>query len=235
MGKNSYFVLSNYFIDKTLGFPMYSKYILYFFLLFFLCQCHNKSSTDTDLLLKKDSNHKKQNSDTLRSVRMKEHDVARGPVINISDTILEKTNFLCIKDSAANQKILVQKLIYLHDTILANALLKYKLKSIGSPLAFYKKKVAPYFFEAGIPVNNKIKISSKTFYYKTLPQGKAIVAHFFGPKDLLNIAYGSLDTYITDQKLVRSGNSFEIYFPPAASKEKNNPYKQQTDIVIPVK
>lgn len=214
---------------------MHSKNILYCLLLLFLCQCHNNSASESGLLSKKDPNRNKEESDTVRPIRMKEHEVARGPVINISDTILEKTNILCVKDSAANQEILAQKLNYLHDTILANALLKYKLKSIGSPVAFYKKKRAPYFFEAGIPVNNKIKISSKTFYYKTIPESKAIVAHFFGPKDLLNIAYGSLDTYITNQKLVRSGNSFEMYFPPAASKEKNNPYKQQTDIVIPVK
>ncbi len=214
---------------------MHSKYILYLFILSILCQCNNNSDADKGFRSMKELNATKAKSDTIRNISVKEHEVARGPVINISDTILEKTNILCVRDSAANQEILTKKLNYLHDTILANALVKYKLKSIGSPVAFYKKKRAPYFFEAGIPVNNKISISSKKFYYKTLPQGKGIVAHYFGPKDLLNIAYGSLDTYITNQKLERTGSSFEIYFPSAASKETGNPYKQQTDIVIPVK
>lgn len=218
---------------------MHKKCILYLLLVSLFCQCHNGNPENfkTSLPAQENPYGKVGKADTVRDIKVNNNQIAKGPVINITDTVIEKELLLTIKDSAANLERLAIKLHYIYDSLMPLQLMKFNLKQTGPPLAFYKDQVAPYFFEAAIPVNEKVSLKNSKFYYKIQESTPAIVAHFFGPKDLLNIGYGSLQEYIDNQKLARRGSSFEIYFPPQAAGKKDiiNPYRVQTDIVMPVR
>ena len=64
-----------------------------------------------------------------------------------------------------------------------------------------------------------------------------VVAHFYGPYDLLPQAYDALKDWMKDHKKKAKGAPYEIYVgDPMDEKGKpKDPYKVQTDIVFPWK
>ncbi len=158
-----------------------------------------------------------------------------APIINIVDTISMPFNVISIKDSASNNIRLSQKLAKIYGEKLAECIQKNKLKITGAPLAWYKTQKAPFFFEAGIPVDKKPAKLSKSVKFRQIPRGKVILAHYFGPYEESVQAYQFLKEWIKDNKKSVSAPAYEIYVTDPIGNDGNpiDPYKVQTDIVFP--
>lgn len=161
----------------------------------------------------------------------------RPPIINITDTLSVKQLVLCIKDSAANYDRISLKLGQLYGVKLAAVIKKNSLKVTGQPMAWYKTRKAPYFFEAGIPVDKRPRKLPANAFIKEIGVDSVIVAHFYGGYDLLPQAYEALTDIIKDRKRTLKSKPYEIYVDDPMDKEGKlkDPYKVQTDVVFPWK
>ncbi|HSN62175.1 MAG TPA: GyrI-like domain-containing protein [Ferruginibacter sp.] len=159
----------------------------------------------------------------------------RPPIVNISDSIAIKYTVLYMKDSAASSDRISQKLAKIYGTLLPEAIKKQQLKITGAHIAWYKTNKAPFFFEAGLPVNKKPSKLPKGVFVKTIGGGNAVTAHFYGPYSITHMGYDALADYIKDNKKKRNGTPYEIYVTEPIGKDGKaiDPYKVQTDIVFP--
>ena len=176
------------------------------------------------ILLKKDK--PKSKSDTTPSA---------VPIINISDTIEQSNWILCFKDSAINTVRLSKKLGQIYDEKISAAIKKGKLNKTGPSMAWYKSQKAPFFFEAGIPVDKKPTKLPKGAFVKKLGGTRIIVAHYYGPYEETIQAYQILKDWIKENHKKTAGPAYEIYIGNPIDEAGNvvDPYKVQTDIVIP--
>ena len=178
----------------------------------------------TTFIIKKDS-----------SRAVKEGATQRPPIVNIIDTIAPKYTVLYIKDSAASSGRISQKLAKIYGVTLPEFIKKNKLTVTGAPMAWYKSTKAPFFFEAGIPVNKKPAKLPKGLLVRTVGGDSAVIAHFFGPYSITNMGYEALAEYVAENKKKRKGMPYEIYVTEPIGKDGKpiDPYKVQTDIVYP--
>lgn len=161
----------------------------------------------------------------------------KPPILNITDTVSVKRIILCMRDSAANDERLAAKLANIYGTRLAEVFKKDKLKITGSPMAWFKNKKAPYFFEAGIPVNKKPSKLPKGAFVKETFVDSIVLAHFYGPYDLIPQGYSAVRDWMKETKRNMRGVPYEIYVTDPIDKKGKpvDPYKVQTDIVFPKK
>ena len=159
----------------------------------------------------------------------------RPPIVNITDTFAIKYTVLYMKDSAATSGRISQKLAKIYGVTLPEFIKKNKLTVTGAPMAWYKTTKAPFFFEAGVPINKKPAKLPKGIFVKTVGGDKAVIAHFFGPYSITNMGYEALADYVADNKKKRNGIPYEIYITEPIGKDGKaiDPYKVQTDIVYP--
>ena len=101
-------------------------------------------------------------------------------------------------------------------------------------MAWYKSQKAPFFFEAGIPVDKKPAKLPAGVTLKQIGVDSVIVAHFYGPYDLTGQAYTVLQDWIKDHKKKAIHPPYEIYVEDPMDKngKLKDPYKVQTDIVF---
>lgn len=162
---------------------------------------------------------------------------SRSPIINVADTFAVKYLVLYVKDSAASSERISQKLATAYGVKLADCIKKNNLKSVGPPIAWYKSSKAPFFFEAGIPVDKKPAKLPKGILIKNIGGEPALVAHFYGPYSSTFVGYEVLTEWLKDRKKKRSALPYEIYVtdPVDENGKMLDPYKVQTDIVFPYK
>ncbi len=159
----------------------------------------------------------------------------KAPVINIMDTLSIKQLVLCIKDSAANSQRIAGKLAIIYGVKLAAIIKKNKLKVTGASIAWYRNQEAPFFFEAGIPVDKKpAKLPAGVTIKQINGSDSVVVAHFYGPYELTGQAYTALQDWIKDRKKKLIKPPYEIYIDNPIGKDGKlkDPYKVQTDIVF---
>lgn len=161
----------------------------------------------------------------------------RPPIINIVDTLSPKRIVIYSKDSAASFERISLKLGKIYGTKLPEYIKKNNLKMAGAPMAWYKKQKAPYFFEAGVPVNKKGTKPVAGIQVREITAGKAVIAHFYGPFELLPVGYDAVKEWMKDNKKKAAGAPYEIYLTDPIDKNGNpvDPYKIQTDIIFPIK
>lgn len=158
----------------------------------------------------------------------------RPPIINITDTVSTKMTVLCLKDSAANFDRIALKLGNIYGVKLAAILKKTGMKPAGQPMAWYNTQKAPYYFEAGIPVEKKLGKLPSNAFIKQIGTDSVTVAHFYGPYDLLPEAYNALKEMMKDRKKKAKQKIYEIYVGDPMDKDGKlkDPYKVQTDVVF---
>ena len=158
----------------------------------------------------------------------------RAPIINISDTVSIKRTILCTKDSAATFERIGTKLGEMYMVKLGAVIKKNGIKVTGQPMAWYTTNKAPYFFEAGIPVNKKPTKITSSLFIKEVGVDSVTVAHFYGPYNLLPQAYDALKNWMIEHKKKLYGTPYEIYVSDPVDKEGHliDPYKVQTDVVF---
>ncbi|MBS1753045.1 MAG: hypothetical protein KF741_05385 [Ferruginibacter sp.] len=161
----------------------------------------------------------------------------RPPIVNIIDTLAIKKTVIYCADSAATFERITTKLSKIYTGKLAEYAKKNNVKIIGKPMAWFKKQKAPYFFEAALPVNKKGAKAVAGVQVRELAAGKVVVAHFYGPYELLPVGYDAIKEYIKDNKKITAGSPYEIYVTDPIDKDGKpvDPYKIQTDIVFPIK
>ena len=161
--------------------------------------------------------------------------VTKAPIINITDTIAAKKIVLYVKDSAATSERISQKLAQIYGLKLGEVIKMNKIKVTGAPIAWYKSQKAPYFFEAGFPIDKKPAKLPKNFFVKNIGGDSAVVAHFFGPYNITSMAYEALDDWLKSRKKKKLGAAYEIYVGDPFDKEGKplDPYRVQTDIIQP--
>ena len=161
----------------------------------------------------------------------------RPPIINIIDTLAPKRIVIFAKDSAKTYERIGMKLGKVYGTKLAETIKKNNLKMTGAPLAWYKTTKAPFFFEAGIQVNKKPAKLAKGVQVRELEAGTVVVAHFFGPYNMMSQGYDAIKDWMKFNKKTAAGAPYEIYVSDPIDKNGKplDPYKVQTDIVFPVK
>ncbi len=161
----------------------------------------------------------------------------KGPIINMVDTVEIKYTVLSVKDSAATSAGLGAKLSNIFNKKIPEAIKNAKIKRVGQPIVWYKSQKAPFFFEAGIPVDKAPAKLGKGFFIKKTKGDSAFVAHFFGPNELSNIGYDAVAEILKDRNKRKAAPAYEIYInnPFEITTIKVDPYKQQTDIVLPYK
>ena len=161
----------------------------------------------------------------------------RPPIINIVDTLAPKRIVIYCSDSAATFERISLKLGKIYGTKLSEYQKKNKLKPAGAPMAWYKKQKGPYFFEAGIPVNKAGSKSVSGVKIREMPAGKVLIAHFYGPFELLPQGYDAIKEWMKDNKKTPAGPAYEIYITDPLDKKGKpiDPYKIQTDIVFPIR
>lgn len=206
------------------------KFLCFAFLCFIMIavSCKDdkqKSAVDKSSIIVKSDKPRSKNDTTPRGV----------PIINISDTVAFPYTVLCIKDSAINNIRLSQKLAKIYGIKLAELIKKNKLKVTGPPMAWYKTQKAPFFFEAGIPVDRKPQKLPKGVTVKQTGGVRAIVAHYFGPYEETPQGYAVLKEWITDEHKSIAAPPYEIYVTDPIGKDGQplDPYKVQTDIIYP--
>ena len=160
----------------------------------------------------------------------------KPPIINITDTVAIRQVVLCMKDSARSSERIGLKLTNIYDKVLADIIKKNKLTKTGSKIAWFKNSSAPFFFEAGIPINKApVGKLPKNVFVKNIGGDSALVAHFYGPYELTYQGYEALREWLKDNKKKPAGAPYEIYVgEPIDSKGKAaDPYRVQTDLVFP--
>lgn len=222
----------------------YSLYIIYhhmkrlsnylFFLLAFLSACNGGNDFSTTLPAQNNANPHVEKKDTTERTIVKNITTARAPIINIEDTTISPFFLVAFKDSAANLNIFKTKLSKIITSKIKSGTDSASFVNLQSPVSVMKSKNAPYFFEAGFASNKKVKKTTSPIFQKTISGGKAVVAHFYGPYDIINIAYTSAEEYLSMRGYTKTGTGLEAYeMQTLDSIGKNlNPYKIRTDIII---
>ncbi len=188
----------------------------------------------------KDSTPVKDSTKTaIRKVAVKEPDgkFQRPPIVNIVDTVAAKTIVIFSKDSAATFDRISLKLGKIYGVKLPEYIKKNNLKTAGAPMAWYRKQKAPYFFEAGVPVNKKGTKAVAGVQVREMAAGKVVIAHFYGPFELLPVGYDAINEWMKDNKKTTAGPAYEVYITDPLDKKGKpiDPYKVQTDIIFPIK
>ncbi|MBS1744252.1 MAG: GyrI-like domain-containing protein [Bacteroidetes bacterium] len=169
------------------------------------------------------------------ATQKKPDEVKMTPIINLTDSLAPKANIIYIKDSAATSVRLGQKLSQIYATKLQAVIKQNKLKQTGMPIAWYRSQKAPFFFEAGLPVDKKPAKLPKNILFKTIGGDSAVIAHFYGPYDQTSMAYEALSDWLKDHNKKSTRAPYEIYVTDPIDKTGKpvDPYKVQTDIIYP--
>jgi len=206
--------------------------IFFAFILTCLFACNNSSTEKKENNVQTDKPIKK---DTPVVEKKKITEEKPPSIINITDTLSKKLTVLYMKDSAATRERITLKLSKIYNGKLAGIIKKNGLKVSGPPMAWYSTKKAPFYFEAGIPVEKKTgKIPSNVFT-RQIAVDSVLVAHFYGKYDQLPQAYEALSDILKSRKKALQGKPYEIYVDDPMDKDgkPKNPYKVQTDVVFP--
>lgn len=185
------------------------------------------------------SNNKKTDStgvnDTDKTKAAVTAPVEKAPIINIADTISPARLILYIKDSAKTEERIGPKLGEIYSVKLADVIKKNKLTMTGAPVAWYKSQKAPFFFEAGVPVNKMPSKLPANVFVKDMKADSALVAHFYGPYNQSYKAYNAIKDWAKENRIKIGGMPFEVYVGDPMEKDgvtMKDPYKVQTDIVF---
>ena len=88
---------------------------------------------------------------------------------------------------------------------------------------------------AGIAVDKKPGKLPKGMIFKKTEPSRIIVAHYYGPYTETNMAYQALKDWMIENKKTQNGEPYEVYIDEPLDNDGNpvDPYKVQTDIIIP--
>lgn len=186
---------------------------------------------------KEDSSNQVHPATELKKAPVPSAETERPPIINITDTVSVKSLVLTMKDSAATYERISKKLGEIYVIRLGGILKKNHVKITGQPMAWYSTNKAPYFFEAGIPIDKKPQKLPPQAHIREIGSDSVTVAHFYGPYSKLSMGYDAVRDWLKSRKKSGGGKPYEIYISDPIDKDGKpiDPYKVQTDIIFPWK
>ncbi len=107
-----------------------------------------------------------------------------------------------------------------------------QLQISGAPLAWYFTEGAPFVLEAAIPVNKAPATTTGRIKWKSIPAGKAVVVHYYGPYEETQLAYKKIQEWLKANNKKARGASYDVYMDDPMSKKSM--YEVRTDIIQPV-
>jgi effector-binding domain-containing protein len=153
------------------------------------------------------------------------HDTIRQPVITLEKAILKPMNILFVTDSskiAELGKAFEKGYGELFAFAGANRL------QPGKVMAFYHSYTDPVSVEIAIEVDKIPGRLTGRIQSKILSGGEAVIAHYTGPYEQMEIPYNAIMKWLKDNNKQARGLPFESYLnDPATVKDK---YELKTDI-----
>lgn len=98
----------------------------------------------------------------------------------------------------------------------------------GRPMAFYISRQHPVILEVTIEINRMPDSLPGNIQYRVVEGGEAIVAHYKGPYEEIEMAYNALSAWLKTNNRKPKGRPFEIYLnDPGTIKDK---YELKTEV-----
>jgi len=162
------------------------------------------------------------------SVNFLSADTIPKPSVVIEEVDVDSIQCLVIRDTLSSLSDLTYR-IGKHFYRMYDFLADNKMKP-GRSMTFYVTDKPPFIFEAGIEIF-KIPVQfDEGMHVRKLPAGHAIVAHYTGPYETINIAYETLFSWQRQHPKEKAGLMFEVYVnDPVVIK---NPYQLKTDVFV---
>lgn len=107
-----------------------------------------------------------------------------------------------------------------------------QLKVSGTPLAWYFTSGEPFVLEAAIPVDKAPASTTGRIKWKSIPPGKAVVVHYYGPYEESHLAYVRIQEWLQANNKKASGTPYDVYVDDPTTKKSM--YEVRTDIVQPI-
>lgn len=161
----------------------------------------------------------------LISTQLIMNDTTRQPEVTLEATEVPKLSILYIRDSVSMND--VGKTFQKGYAELFAFIQQNGLKPKGA-LAFYENFSDPITLEIAVEVEKLPKKVQGRISKKTFAGGKAVVAHYTGPYESLNLAYSSISQWLMDNNRKASGFPFESYLN--APDEVKDMFDLKTDV-----
>jgi effector-binding domain-containing protein/uncharacterized protein YndB with AHSA1/START domain len=155
----------------------------------------------------------------------------QNPTVTIEEKEIPAQTILYVSETAGSTNELGEKLGEIFGTELGAFLKKSGLQMAGPPVAWYTSEKPPFTFDAGVPVNKAPAATEGRIKLRQVPAGKAVVAHYRGPYELMSKGYNEIKAWLKANNKTATGKPYEVYIgDPGVEKD---PYKVLTDIVMP--
>ncbi len=152
------------------------------------------------------------------------------PEMFIEEINTPARHYLAIRDSADTQTI--GTVLGSDYGLIGEAMRQQGLQQVGAPFAvYYTQSATAWELDAGICVDRQGKASGPV-NPGFRPEGRAVVAHYFGNYDGLTRAHASIGKYIADSSRTMAGAPWEEYVTDPMTEKDTS--RWQTDVFYPI-
>lgn len=155
-----------------------------------------------------------------------QNDTVPTPKLILEMKSIDPMKVLVIADTVSSVSEIGSRISQLYGDLFA-FITEFNLKP-GKVMAFYLTDKPPFVYEAGVEVDRIPAVMGKGIRSKKLVKGNAIVAHYTGPYDRIDIAYTAIYDWLKENGKKSSGKLFEVYLNDPVSVK--NPYELKTDV-----
>ena len=153
-------------------------------------------------------------------------DTARKPAITLEESAVAPMIVLVIKDTAATTNdisaVLSKSYPELFTFVRQNGLKPGKL------MAFYYSSQPPFVMEAGVEIDKMPNQTGGRIKINKVNGGNALIAHYSGPYDQIEIAYTAISNRLKEKNKVAGAPPFEVYLNDPYSVK--DPFNLKTDV-----
>lgn len=153
------------------------------------------------------------------------HDTIQQPAVSLEQVVLQPMTVLFISDSsdmAGLSKVISSGYGELFAFINQNGL------KPGKVMAFYLSYANPVSLQTAVEVDKVPSTFTGRIQSKTVEGGNAVVAHYTGPYEEMELAYKAITKWVKDNNKQSKGMPFEVYLnSPDMVKDK---HELKTDV-----
>lgn len=153
-------------------------------------------------------------------------DTTRKPTVSLEETTVDTMTILVIKDTAASTED-ISRIIGAGYGELFTFINQAGLTP-GRVMAFYYTYQPPFKMDIAVEVNKVPPQTTGRIKLNRIFGGKAIIAHYQGPYEKVEIAYTAIANWLKEHNQEAKGRPFEVYLnDPFTVKD---PYELRTDV-----
>ncbi|WP_018616616.1 GyrI-like domain-containing protein [Segetibacter koreensis] len=152
-------------------------------------------------------------------------DSIKKATVSLEQVVLQPIAVLFIKDTSDTSGL--SKVIGSGYAELFAFINQHGLKP-GKVMAFYHRYVNPVSLEMAVEVDKLPATFAGRIQSKTVQGGDAVVAHYTGPYEEMEVPYNAITEWVKDNSKQANGPPFEVYLnSPDMVKDK---YELKTDV-----